>query len=226
MAAPRPDRPKRPMAGFQKVLASFMPKEEDFFGLFQDMSDRAVEAAEVLHELTHDFGRLAWAVEKLDQIEHASDDVVHSIVHRLNTTFITPLLMDREDIYRLAERIDDITDHIKGVVDRFRTYDVTEPTKYAVEMTALLVQATALLRDNMYALETLQPGCNAYCANINEIENRGDTLLRDAIGALFRETADARDIIKWKDIYEMMEEALDQCEDAANLVEAVVVKNA
>lgn len=226
MASPRPDRSKRPMAGFQKVLASFMPKEEDFFCLFQDMSDRAVEAAETLQELTQDFGRLQWAADKLDQIEHASDDVVHSIVHRLNTTFITPLLMDREDIYRLAERIDDITDHLKGVVDRFRTYDVKEPTPYAVQMAGLLVQATALLRDNMYALETLQPGCNAYCANINEIENRGDALLREAVGALFRDAADARDIIKWKDIYEMMEEALDQCEDAANLVEAVVVKNA
>lgn len=226
MAPPRPDRPKRPLTGFQRVLASFMPKEEDFFGLFQDMSDRAVEAAEALHELSKDFSRLEWAVKKLDEVEHASDDVVHQIVERLNTTFVTPLLMDREDIYRLAEYVDDITDHLKGVVDRFRTYDVKEPTSYCLQMTELLVQATALLRDNMYALETLQPGCNAYCANINEIENRGDTLLKTALGALFREAPDARDIIKWKDIYEMMEEALDQCEDAANLVEAVVVKNA
>ncbi|MGE5531794.1 MAG: DUF47 domain-containing protein, partial [Bacteroidota bacterium] len=101
MASPRP--PKRPLAGFQKVLASFMPKEEDFFVLFQEMSDFAVEAASALQELTDDFSRLDWAIKKLDDVEHASDDIVHTIVARLNTTFVTPLMMDREDIYRLAE---------------------------------------------------------------------------------------------------------------------------
>jgi uncharacterized protein len=224
MASPRP--PKRPLAGFQKVLAAFMPKEEDFFALFQAMSDHAVTAAEALLELTEDFSRLDWAVKKLDEVEHASDDIVHVIVERLNTTFITPLMMDREDIYRLAERIDDITDHLKGVVDRFRTYDIVEPTPYCRRMSALLLQATSLLRDNMYGLESLKPGCNPFCASINDLENQGDALLKEALGALFRESEDARDIIKWKDIYEMMEEGLDQCEDAANLVEAVVVKNA
>jgi uncharacterized protein Yka (UPF0111/DUF47 family) len=78
----------------------------------------------------------------------------------------------------------------------------------------------------MYGLESLKPGCNPFCASINDLENQGDALLKEALGALFRESADARDFIKWKDIYEMMEEGLDQCEDAANLVEAVVVKNA
>jgi uncharacterized protein Yka (UPF0111/DUF47 family) len=224
MPSPRP--PKRPLAGFQKVLAAFMPKEEDFFQLFREMSDYAVQAAEALQELSDDFGRLDWAVKKLDEVEHASDDIVHQIVGRLNTTFVTPLMMDREDIYRLAERVDDITDHLKGVVDRFRTYEVTEPTPYCRRMASLLYQAASLLRDNMYALESLKPGANPFCASINDLENQGDALLKEALGALFRESADARDIIKWKDIYEMMEEGLDQCEDAANLVEAVVVKNA
>ncbi|MHB8994841.1 MAG: DUF47 domain-containing protein [Armatimonadota bacterium] len=203
-----------------------MPKEEDFFVLFQQMSDYAVEAAAALQELTDDFSRLDWAIKKLDEVEHASDDIVHEIVARLNTTFVTPLMMDREDIYRLAERVDDITDHLKGVVDRFKTYDIKEPTPLCRRMAGLLYQAASLLRDNMYALESLKPGCNPFCASINELENQGDALLKEALGALFRESADARDIIKWKDIYEMMEEGLDQCEDAANLVEAVVVKNA
>lgn len=224
--AGRPNKSKRPLSGFQRVLSAFMPKEEDFFVLFQEMSDGSVEAATLLHELADDFSRIPYALKKIDEIEHRSDEVVHGIVARLNTTFVTPLLMDREDIFRLAERIDDITDRIKGVIDRFNIYAITEPTPYYCRMTALLVQATGLLRDNMYALDTLQPGCNAYCANINDLENQGDTLLKEALGALFRDAQDARDIIKWKDIYEMTEEALDHCEDAANLVESVVVKNA
>lgn len=230
MPTPPPGRDKRPsrpvMSGFQRVLATLMPKEEDFFVLFQQISDRALEAAEVLQSVCADFSRVEYSVQKINEVEHQSDDVVHEIVDRLNSTFVTPLLLDREDIYRLAERIDDVTDHIKGVVDRFKTYDIHEAPSHCVKMASLLLQAATLLRDNMYALHTLRPGVNPYCANINELENQGDVVLKEALGALFRETTDARDIIKWKDIYEMMEEALDHCEDAANLVEAVVVKNA
>jgi uncharacterized protein len=217
---------RRPLSGFQRVLGAFMPKEEDFFLLFQQLSDLALAAVETLKLVTDDYSKLDYAIGKIDELEHAGDEVVHEITRRLNTTFVTPLMLDREDIYRLAERLDDITDHIKGVIDRFRTYDVAEPTPYCQRMAALLVQAGKLLRDNMHGLEALQPGHNPYCAGINELENQGDALLKEALGALFRDTPDARDIIKWKDIYEMVEEALDMCEDAANLVESVVVKNA
>lgn len=218
---------RRPvMNGFQRVLSAFMPKEEDFFVMFQLLSDHAVRAAMVLEEVANDFSRLQWAVTEIDKIEHEGDEVVHGIVARLNTTFVTPLLMDREDIYRLAERLDDVTDHIKGVIDRFNTYAVTSPTPHCLRIAVLLHQATELLRDNMHALHELKPGCNPFCASINDLENQGDVLHKEALGALFREAPDARDIIKWKDIYEMMEEALDQCEDAANLVNSVVVKNA
>ncbi len=224
MSSPSPKR--RPLSGFQRVLGAFMPKEEDFFELFQQLSDYALEAATVLKEVTDDYSRMSYALTKIDEVEHASDEVVHGIVERLNTTFVTPVMLDREDIYRLAERLDDVADHIKGVIDRFRTYDIQQPTPHCQQIADLLLQAATVLRDNMHALHTLQPGSSHYCATINELENRGDALLKEALGALFRETADARDIIKWKDIYEMMEEALDMCEDAANLVESVVVKNA
>jgi uncharacterized protein len=217
---------RRPLSGFQKILGAFMPKEEDFFILFQQLSDYALEAVQTLKEVTDDFSRMPYALTKVDEIEHASDEVVHEIVERLNTTFVTPLMLDREDIYRLAERIDDVTDHIKGVVDRFRTYEITSITPYCQKMADLLLQAGSLLRDNMHNLHSLKPGHNPYCARINELENEGDAVHKEALGALFRESEDARDIIKWKDIYEMVEEALDMCEDAANLVESVVVKNA
>jgi uncharacterized protein Yka (UPF0111/DUF47 family) len=203
-----------------------MPKEEDFFVLFQQMSDTTLEATQVLHDLTEDISRLDYAVGKIDELEHKGDNAVHEMVRRLNTTFVTPLLMDREDMLQLAEFVDDVTDHIKAVIDRFRIYEVTCPTPHARRLAGLLLQAAQLLRDNMYALETLQPGSNPFCAKINELENQGDSVLKEALGTMFREEWDARDIIKWKDLYEMMEEALDDCEDAANLVEAMVVKNA
>jgi len=214
------------MSGFQRVLSAFMPKEEDFFTLFQRLSDHTVEGATTLQDVSQSFDRLEYAVHKIDDIEHASDDVVHEIVDRLNSTFVTPLLMDREDIYRLAERVDDVTDHIKGVIDRFKTFEIKAPTRHCQKMAVLLFEAASLLRDNMYELQTLHPGCNEYCAKINELENEGDTVLKEALGVLFREEPDCREILKWKDIYEMLEEGLDRCEDAANLVEALVVKNA
>jgi uncharacterized protein len=218
---------RRPiLSGFQRVLSALMPKEEDFFGLFQQMSDNALEATQVLLALTEDFSRLEYAVTKIEELEHKGDNAVHEVMRRLNTTFVTPLLMDREDILHLSEYLDDITDHIKAIIDRFRVYEVTEATSYSQRIAALLLQAAQCLRDNLYALEGLRPGSNPYCAIINDLENQGDAVLREALGSLFREEPDARNIIKWKDIYEMMEESLDNCEDAANLVETLVVKNA
>jgi uncharacterized protein Yka (UPF0111/DUF47 family) len=214
------------LSGFQRILSALMPKEEDFFVLFQQMSDTTLEATEVLSGLTDDFSRLDYAVGKIDELEHKGDTHVHEMVRRLNSTFVTPLIMDREDILHLAELIDDVTDHIKAVIDRFRIYDITAATPYSQRMAGLLLQAAQCLRDNMYALEGLRPGTNPYCALINDFENQGDVVLKEALGSLFREEADARNIIKWKDIYETMEEALDDCEDAANLVETMVVKNA
>ncbi|NPV46618.1 MAG: DUF47 family protein [Armatimonadetes bacterium] len=218
---------RRPvLSGFQRILGTLMPKEEDFFVLFQRMADNALEATQVLQSLTEDFSRLDYAVGKIDELEHRGDETVHEVTRRLNATFVTPMLMDREDILHMSELIDDITDHIKAVIDRFRIYDISAATPPCQRVAGLLLQATQLLRDNMYALDGLQPGQNPYCPSINALENEGDVVLREAMGALFRDEADARNIIKWKDIYEMMEEALDNCEDAANLVEALVVKNA
>jgi len=222
-----PGEHRRPiLSGFQRVLSTLMPREEDFFVLFQQMSDNALEAAQVLHDLCEDMSRLDYAVTKIDELEHKGDNVVHEVLRRLNTTFVTPLLMDREDILHLSEYLDDVTDHIKAIIDRFRVYEITAPTTYSQRIAALLLLAAQCLRDNLYALESLRPGSNPFCALINDYENQGDAVLKEALGTLFREEPDARNIIKWKDIYEMMEEALDNCEDAANLVESLVVKNA
>jgi len=173
----------------QRVMRAFLPEEQDFFVLFASAADKAVEAAECLDKLVNDYGRLALAVEQIDDIEHEADEIVHETVRKLNITFVTPILFDREDIYRLAECLDDIPDMIKGTIDT-----------------------------------RIRPGDTQYCRQINTLENQGDVALKSALGDLFDQQPDAREIIKWKEIYEF--EAMDRCEDAANLIEAVVTKNA
>jgi len=210
----------------QRVMRAFLPEEQDFFVLFASAADKAVEAAECLDKLMDDYGRLALAVEQIDDIEGEADEIVHETVQKLNTTFVTPILFDREDIYRLAECLDDIPDMIKGTIDRFNSFRITGPDEHTREMSHLLLEATKLLKENIYGLPRIRPGDIHYCRQINTLENQGDAALKKALADLFDHEPDAREIIKRKEVYEFIEEAMDRCEDAANLIEAVITKNA
>ncbi len=210
----------------QRVMRAFLPEEQDFFVLFASAADKAVEAAECLHKLMEDYRRLPLAVEQIDDIENEGDEIVHETIQKLNRTFVTPALFDREDIYRLAECLDDIPDMIKGTIDRFNSFKIREPDEHTREMAELLLEATKLLNSNISALPRMQPGDTQYCRQINTLENQGDAALKKALADLFDHEPDAREIIKRKEIYEFIEEAMDRCEDAANLIEAVVTKNA
>ncbi len=214
------------LSRLQRVMRAFLPQEEDFFGLFLLASDKAVEAARCLHNLMNNYKRLEVAVEDIDKIEHEADEIVHEVVRKLNTTFVTPALFDREDIYRLVECLDDITDMIKGTIDRFQSFRIVAPTEHVQDMSELLLSATQALHENIRELPRMQPGDNRYCRQINTLENEGDVALKKALGELFEYEEDAREIIKWKEIYEFIEEAMDRCEDAANLIEQVITKNA
>ena len=216
----------RALNRLQRVMRAFLPREEDFFELFRRVADKAVEAAECLDQLMNNYKRLDFAVEDIDKIEHESDDIVHEVIRKLNTTFVTPVLFDREDILRLAECLDDIIDMIKGTIDRFRSFKVAAPNEHVREMAVLLVNATRLLQENVAELHGAHPSDDRCCREINTLENQGDVILKAALGELFEHEMDAREIIKWKEIYEFIEEAVDRCEDAANLIKAVVTKNA
>ena len=210
----------------QRIMRAFLPQEQDFFEMFSLAADKGVEAAECLHNLMNNYQRLEVAVEDIDKIEHEADEIVHDVMRKLNTTFVTPALFDREDIYRLAECLDDIIDMIKGTIDRFRSFKIAQPNDHARDMSELLLDATRLLQENICDLPHMQPGDNRCCRQINTLENEGDAALKKALGELFEYEEDAREIIKWKEVYEFIEEALDRCEDAANLIEAVITKNA
>ncbi len=207
-------------------MRAFAPSEENFFELFEEISDHVVEAAECLHDIMGRYERLPLAVEKIDDIEHAADNVVHEAVRRLNTTFVTPALFDREDIYRIVERLDDIVDQTKGAIDRLSLFNIAEPTDRCRELADLLLQAAKALQANMHNIADIQPQQDEYVAEINTLENQGDVVHRAALSELFEYEGDPRHIMKWLLIYEFVEGAIDGCEGAANLVEAVVVKNA
>ena len=210
----------------QRVMRAFMPQEVDFFVLFEEGSECAVQAAECLKRLMKNYKRLDVAVEDIAAIEHKADQVVHDVLQRLNSTFVTPILFDREDLYRIAERMDDIPDLIKGAIDRLQTFQIQKPTPECVQQAKLLRQAVTILDDTMKHLNEIRPGQGDYCAEINTIENEGDLLFKRTLADLFDSNEGAKYILKWKDIYEVLEEAIDTCEDVANLVEAVIIKNA
>ncbi len=217
--------PKRLLDGVQRVMRAMLPPEEDFFILFEKQAQKAVEAAEILMALTEEF-RLDWAVNQVTKIEREADEVTHEITRKLNTTFVTPILFDREDILALSDAFDDITDFIKGAIDRMQIFQVAELTPEVGELAQVLMNATVRLQETTASMQTLRPGENRYCAEINALENEADAILKSALGKLFADGDDPVNIIKWKEIYDYIEEATDACERVVNLIEGMVVKNA
>jgi uncharacterized protein len=210
----------------QNVMQSLLPREHDFFALFHSLADKGLEAATCLSKVVADFSRLDLSVQQIDEIEHQSDQIVHDIVHKLNTTFVTPVLLDREDIYRIAEKLDDTVDMIKGTIDRFKIFKLTEADEHIIAMAGLIQQATLILHDTMKMLEGIQLEDMEFCAAVNALENEGDAALKRSLGDLFNGHMDALEVLKRKEIYEFMERTLDGSEDVANLLETVIMKNA
>ena len=222
----RQEGKRGPLSGVQRMLRSLLPREEAFFGIFARAAENAVEGARVVHDLMEGKVSPPEAVETIERVEHQGDGITHECVQALNRTFVTPILFDRQDILDLAEHLDDIVDHMKAAVDRYALFDVREPRELGREMSAILLECTENLSKTMARMHELSPDSNEYCARINELENQGDMLLKRGLAELFRDGADPIEIIKWKEIYEHIEEAIDHCEDTVNAIKSAVVKNA
>jgi predicted phosphate transport protein (TIGR00153 family) len=204
----------------------FMPKEEDFFELFEAAARNAHEGAVLLVEFVEKFDNVVARAKRIKDIEHAGDTITHQVIDRLNGTFITP--MDREDIHELAVRLDDIIDLIDTAANRMMLYKIEKTTPEVRELahclqhaTGLIVEALPLLR-NMKNSRTIHEKCIA----IQTQENDADRLMQQALAQLFDRHHDPIEIIKWKDIYEEIESATDRCEDVANVLDSIVLKNA
>jgi predicted phosphate transport protein (TIGR00153 family) len=199
-------------------------RPDAFFGLFAESAENLRTAAELLQDLIGDYRDVEAKAKRIVDLEHAGDEVTHAIIRLLNTTFVTP--MDREDIYQLATALDDVLDALEAVSDLFVLHLIEAPLpemKAQVDVLVLAArqteQALALL-PNMKR-EELEP----YWIEINRLENEGDQLYRRAIADLFSGEHRAMDVLKWKEVIENLEEALDGLENVANIIESTVLKH-
>ncbi|HYA12008.1 MAG TPA: DUF47 family protein [Thermodesulfovibrionales bacterium] len=203
------------------------PKEIDFFEIFDMAASNVTKAASLFFNLmlSENFDNIEAKGKEIYELEQEGDILTHEIIKKLNKTFVTPI--DREDLYALASSLDDIVDLIWAATERLMVFKLKEPTKEVMEMAKDLLMTTEVVQKAIKKLkEKKYSHMQEYCIEINRLENRIDRGFRDALGKLFEEVKDCIFIIKWKEIYEHLEDASDRCEDVANVLEAIVLKNA
>ena len=204
----------------------FIPREEKFFGLFEESAQNMVKAARELKGVVDTWEDVGERVGKITDLEHQGDTITHQIMAQLNRTFVTPF--DREDIALLAHSLDDVTDFIHAAADAMLIYKVAHSSQRAKELADIIVQAATEVEKAMPHLRHRAELKQIFerCVEINRLENMADRVFRSAMGELFDDATDIADIIKWREIYEYMESATDRCEDVANVLEGVALKHA
>ncbi len=204
---------------------SLIPREEKFFDLFEQQAKSIQEAAKIFVDLVRDWNDKHPAIARLRDLEHECDITTHEIMDKLNRTFVTPI--DREDIHALAKELDDVVDIIQAISERMLLFNITKTTEDLLELANTLEEAISNVAKVVTSIRELNRPRRIldYCIEINRLENRGDRTSERAIGKLFHGNQDPMDVIKWKEIYDATESAIDKCEDIANIIEGIVVKN-
>jgi uncharacterized protein len=205
-----------------RLSAIFAPKEREFFDLFEEAGNNAVRAAVLLEQLLQEWPEHGELQRDIVVCEHEGDRITHEIIQRLNQTFVTPF--DREDILALASALDDVVDWIEEVADFLSIYRIEAPMGQAQEMAAVLHASTIEISTAIPCLRTLRD-VHQQTVEVNRLENEGDRILRSALAALFDEGIDPMVVIRWKDIFERLEHAIDATETAMHTLEGVVIKN-
>jgi len=200
----------------------FAPKEREFFDLFEEAGNNAVRAAELLELMLDTWPDHGEALRDVVVCEQEGDRITHDIIQRLNATFVTPF--DREDIIALASSLDDIVDFIEEVADFLGLYRIEAPMDQAQEMARVLHEATRAIAQAIPRLRTLKD-IHHYTVEVNRLENEGDRMLRSALASLFEQGIDPMMVIRWKDIFERLEDAIDSTETAVNTLEGIIIKN-
>jgi predicted phosphate transport protein (TIGR00153 family) len=214
--------------GFNSILKIFLPKDRVFFQLFENVAEELVKMGEKLKEVVHepDFDKRAQLIQEIEDMEHVNDDLTHSIFTELGKNFITPF--DREDIHYLASALDDIADYIYASAKKINFYRVN-PNDIGMHKMADLIavgcvqvhKAVTELRN----MKNMRQITDALVA-INSVENQADDIFDMSIERLFATEPDAKEVIKKREIYQVMEIVTDKCEDAANVIESIIVKYA
>jgi predicted phosphate transport protein (TIGR00153 family) len=203
----------------------FLPKDESFFDHFEKQGEKTVEGCKALLAMVTTPGDLAAQARGVAEIEQACDRITHAVVAQLHKTFITPL--DRNDIYRLITKMDDVMDYVEAAAERISLYEIREMRSEAPELAHVLLTSAESVLEAVAGLRDLKRSelILEKCVEINRLENEADGVLRRALARLFREERDPIAIMKWKEIYELLETATDRCEDVANIIEGVILEN-
>lgn len=207
------------------VVRRFFPKETDFFGMFEKAAQNLNKGATLFVEMMENFNTSFSKAKEIYDVEQEGDMLTHEVMRKLNKTFLTPV--DREDIHALMARIDDILDLIWAAADRATLFKIDASTPEVIELsktllstTEIITKAISCLKDKKYSY------IQEHCIEINRLENRADRIFRGALAKLFEDIKDPILVIKWKDVYEHLEDATDKCEDVANILEGIVLKHA
>jgi uncharacterized protein len=198
------------------------PREREFFDLFEEAGGNIVRAADLLEQMLLDYPDRSQLSRDILICEQEGDRITHDIIRRLNETFVTPI--DREDIYALASALDDVVDFAEEVADYLGLYKIEAPMEQAQQLAKVLHQAARQIAEVMPRLRGFQD-ISHYTVEINRLENDGDRITREAMASLFDDGIDPMVVIRWKDIYERLENAIDATEHVANIVEGIVIKN-
>ena len=212
--------PEDPMFG------RFMPKEGRFFELFNDHARAIVDGSRELAQLMSHFDDLQRRAYSIESIEKRADKITHATVDLLHKTFITPI--DRDDIHQLITTMDDILDLIEDVAHSIFLYDIKIVTPEAKKLAEICVACSEKVQSSVNLLHSMENSAEilAICEDIDRLESEADHVMRAAMAKLFREETDVRQVIKLKEIYELLEGVTDKCEDVANIIEGIIVQNA
>ena len=204
-------------------FGKLLPREEQYFTLFAKMTSYINDAARTLVEmLAHHDDYYQEYVQRIKSIEHACDDLTHNVSTRLNQSFITPF--DREDIYMMSKALDDVVDLIDGAARAVVMYDIHETTEPAKQL-AGVIQRMAMQLNEVVSILQKPKGVTERLVELHRLENEGDDIYHRAVAALFHDRGDPLEVLKWKDVYEKLEAAIDRCENVANIIEGVIIKH-
>jgi predicted phosphate transport protein (TIGR00153 family) len=202
---------------------SLIPQKREFYDLYNRAAANAVAIAQALIELLERFPEGSdGLVRNIKELEHEGDRLTHEVVDLLNRTFVTPF--DRDDMYRLAGALDDICDHVDDAAEKITGYGVREIRSQATEQAKVIHRSANKLREAIAQLEGFKDS-QRQLIELRELEDEGDRIVRQALSELFNGGSDAIALVRWKDIHEALEEAVDSCENAADVLEAILVKN-
>lgn len=208
------------------MFGRLLPKETSFFDFFEQHSALTVEGCREFLSLVDRGANVDAKAARISEIEHETDVITHRCVEALHKSFITPI--ERDDIHRLITRMDDIMDFVEAASDRIALYEIKEMTPEVKDLADCLVRSAQEVAHACKLLRNLKDpqAILKSCVDINRLENEADAILRRAVARLFKEEKDPITVIKWKEIYENLENATDRCEDVANIIEGVVLENA